>query len=303
MPDPTNATRPRHFIIAGMPRAGTTYLYHAFAAHPGAFVPYRKELRYFSTNYHRGPGWYERFFSGAATNLLRVDASPDYFMDPATPARIRAYSPSVRVVLAIRNPADWAVSLHRQLSTIERSVPAFDDFLRAAEYPDFGFSRDRTKPRLGFSIQSGFVRQQMAAFREALGPRLMLFDFASFERDPLDVMRAIESFLGLGAHFAPDNLPGGRINARTRMSNRWLSYIFSRDALVNAAGKVLPRKLLVACRLKVDRASVTQQIAGPSAVDASDFAAAREALTQDIAYVHDLFAESTCVFGDGQPFR
>jgi hypothetical protein len=299
-PDSGPALRTRHLVIAGMPRAGTTYLYHALAVHPSAFVPYRKELRFFSAHYHRGPGWYERFFAGASPDLLRVDASPDYFMDPAAAGRIAAYSPSIRVVIAVRDPAEWAVSLHRHLGTLEWGVPEFNDFLHAAEYPDFGLSRSGPNRPPAFSLQGGFVQRQLAAYREALGARLLLFDFAWFERDPLSVLRALESFLGLDTHFAPSNLPAGRINARTRETRRWFNYLASRDILVNAAGAVLPRKLVLALRLKADRASVARQRTAPSPEDGADLAAARLALAPDTAAVAALFARGPVVLGDGR---
>lgn len=301
----THLTSPgsRHFVIAGMPRAGTTFLYHAFATHPDAFVPYRKELRFFSANHHRGTGWYSRFFSRGAANLLRVDASPDYFMDRAAPARIREFSSDIKVVLAVRDPARWAVSLHRQLATFERVVPAFRDFLVEAEYPDFVFSWGKRTSKLKFSLQSGFVQSQLAAFRNALGPQLLLYDFAQFERDPVPMMQAIECFLGIRAFFSKDNLPAGRINSRSRKSNHWLSYLTSRDVLINAAGAIIPRKVLVAFRMKMDRTSILGH--RPTAfdnIDACDLALARKALATDVRYVNSLFAKSPLVLGNGRIF-
>ena len=42
------------FIVYGMPRTGTTYLYHALADHPQIYVPYRKESMFFSVNFDKG---------------------------------------------------------------------------------------------------------------------------------------------------------------------------------------------------------------------------------------------------------
>jgi hypothetical protein len=294
---------PRHGIIAGMPRAGTTYLYHAFATHPGAFVPYRKELRFFSSNYHRGTAWYTRFFAGTPADLLRVDASPDYFMDTSAPFRIRDFSPETKVVLGVREPAAWAVSLHRQLRTIEHNVPPFADFLAGAEYPDFAFFRKGRTPKLRFSLQSGFVQRQLRAFCDALGARLLLYDFAWFEHDPLAVMQALESFLGLTPFFSQETLPSGRINARARKSSRWLGYLTSRDTLIDTAGLIVPRRLLIALRMKVDRVSAAGDGPAQSAVDATDLGTARIALTPDLAYIKSLFATCPLVLGDGRPYR
>ena len=298
-----NTSRPRHSVIAGMPRAGTTYLYHAFATHPDAFVAYRKELRFFSVNYHRGAAWYSRFFSKAAANLICVDASPDYFMDSAASARIRNFSPEIKVVLAVRDPATWAVSLHRQLGTIESRVPKFSDFLDKGEYPDFSFSWLRRQPKIRFSLKNGFVQSQLTAFRDALGDRLLLYDFDWFERNPLAVLQGLEVFLGTKAYFSKGNLPGGRINARERKYSRWLSYISSRDVMINMAGSFLPRKWLIALRMKIDRGSISQRRLLPVARDVDDLILAQNSLAADIAYVKSLFSESPMVLGNGCPYR
>lgn len=291
----------RLFILAGMPRAGTTYAYHAFASHPEAFVPYRKELRFFSLHYDRGRAWYSRFFSQAPKNRLCVDISPDYFMDVAAPGRILGFSPDVKVALAVRDPADWAVSLHRQFGMLERNVPGFREFLIASKYPGFDFSWRRRQPELRFSLRDGFVQNQLTAFRDALGERLLLYDFALFERDRAAVLRTLESFLGMSPFFSAGNLPGGRINARGRRNIRWMSYLSSRDVLINMAGLLLPRQWLIGWRMKMDKP--TPEARGtPTASDTEDLALAHRVLASDTAFVKSLFSQSPLVLGNGRPY-
>lgn len=299
--NPTTGPR-RLFVLAGMPRAGTTYVYHAFAAHPEAFVPYRKELRFFSLNYDRGRNWYARFFSQAAPGLVCIDTSPDYFMDVAALTRLLDFSPEIKVALAVRDPAAWAVSLHRQFGTLESDVPKFREFLMAAKYPDFDFSWWRRKPELRFSLRNGFVQSQLTAFREAFGERLLLYDFALFERDPPTVLRALESFLGMSPFFSTGNLPGGRINARGRGSRRWISYLSSRDILINIAGLLLPRQWLIGWRMKMDQAAPESR-GKLTAGDTEDLTLAHSVLASDIAFVKSLFSESPLVLGNGCPYR
>jgi len=68
-------------IVLGMPRAGTTTLYHWLGQHLQIFTPWRKELAYFSRNFARGEAWYRRFYSGMADGTMGIDATPEYFMD------------------------------------------------------------------------------------------------------------------------------------------------------------------------------------------------------------------------------
>ena len=71
-------------IVLGMPRAGTTTLYHWLGQHSQVFTPWRKELANFSRNFGRGERWYRRFYSGIGDGKMGIDASPEYFMDPTS---------------------------------------------------------------------------------------------------------------------------------------------------------------------------------------------------------------------------
>jgi hypothetical protein len=47
----------RWFIIGGMARAGTKFLYNTLQKHSGLFLPYRKEINFFHYNFHKDPDW------------------------------------------------------------------------------------------------------------------------------------------------------------------------------------------------------------------------------------------------------
>ena len=63
-------TQPRIFIIAGMPRASTTFLYQRFQEHPAIYCPYRKETNFFSVTYGKGLDWYRGLYSGIAAGQV-----------------------------------------------------------------------------------------------------------------------------------------------------------------------------------------------------------------------------------------
>ena len=94
-------------IIAGMPRGGATSLYHILNRHPALFVPYRKETAYFSYNYYKGERWYRGLFREMPPACFGLDVSPQYFMDPRSIERVKAFAPDTKVILAIRDPVDW----------------------------------------------------------------------------------------------------------------------------------------------------------------------------------------------------
>jgi Sulfotransferase domain len=282
-------------IVAGMPRAGTTYLYHAFASHPGAFVPYRKELRYFGQQFNNGPSWYKGFFQGATNEQVCIDCSPDYFLVPEVPQRIRDMAPRARVILGIRDPATWALSLYQQILNIGEFAGSLDQFLNEMTYPSFGASTSFPAVHL----RKQFIRTQIDSFRTTLGDRLLLFDFDVLGRAPLETVCKIERFLELPAHFAESNLPKGRINAGNRRKSSWFSYLMSRDPVIRMAGATLPRPILVKLRLTIDRLN-SKTSAAEVRIDSPEFRQCAEALAGDRHYVRATFRESAVIDGTGR---
>nr|BFE71395.1 hypothetical protein GCM10020092_046960 [Actinoplanes digitatis] len=115
------------FLIAGVPKAGTTALHAALVRHPGLFLPTVKEPKFFLTDgpppRTGGPGdvqtyqehvWrrddYEALFAPAPAGTLRGEATPFYLYDHGAHDRIHALVPSAKLILLLRDPVDRAHS-------------------------------------------------------------------------------------------------------------------------------------------------------------------------------------------------
>jgi hypothetical protein len=115
------------FLIAGVPKAGTTALHAALVRHPQLFLPAVKEPKFFLSDgpppVAGGPGdaqtyqehlWrqadYEALFDRAPAGALRGEATPFYLYDLDSHDRIRALVPDVRLILLLRDPVDRAHS-------------------------------------------------------------------------------------------------------------------------------------------------------------------------------------------------
>ncbi|GAB2603291.1 hypothetical protein Aab01nite_48590 [Paractinoplanes abujensis] len=115
------------FLIAGVPKAGTTALHAALVGHPELFLPTVKEPKFFLSDgpppRHGGPGdvqtyqehvWrqadYEALFAPAPAGALLGEATPFYLHDLASHERIKALVPSARLILLLRDPVDRAHS-------------------------------------------------------------------------------------------------------------------------------------------------------------------------------------------------
>ncbi len=149
------------FLIAGVPKAGTTALHAALVRHPDLFLPSVKEPKFFLTDGRPpttgGPGdvqtyqehvWrreaYEALFDPAPPGAVTGEATPFYLYDPATHLRIRKLVPDVKLIVLLRDPVDrahsnwthlWAAGLEPEADflTACRAEPA----RRAAGWADF----------------------------------------------------------------------------------------------------------------------------------------------------------------------
>jgi hypothetical protein len=115
------------FLIAGVPKAGTTALHAALVRHPGLFLPSVKEPKFFLSDgpppASGGPGdvqtyqehvWrqadYEALFDPAPPGAVRGEATPFYLYDLAAHDRIAKLLPDARLIVLLRDPVDRAHS-------------------------------------------------------------------------------------------------------------------------------------------------------------------------------------------------
>jgi hypothetical protein len=115
------------FLVAGVPKAGTTALHAALSSHPGLYLSPIKEPKFFLTDgpppTKGGPGdaltyrehvWqrdaYEALFDAAPPGTLRGEATPLYLYDPAAMPRIQALIPDAKLIVVIRDPVERAHS-------------------------------------------------------------------------------------------------------------------------------------------------------------------------------------------------
>lgn len=124
--------RPR-FIGIGAQRAATTWVHDCLRAHPGLFLPEKKEVHYFDENYERGDDWYVSHFSNADSEQLIGEITPNYLDVPEACFRINKDLPEVKLFAILREPVSRAISSYQLLSHrfTDRS---FEEACRPGEY-------------------------------------------------------------------------------------------------------------------------------------------------------------------------
>lgn len=139
------------FLVAGVPKAGTTALHAALSGHPALYMSPIKEPKFFLTDgpppTRGGPGdvltyrehvWrredYEALFEAAPEGALRGEATPLYLYDPEALGRIRALIPGVKLIVILRDPVERAHSNWTHLWSA--GLEPVGDFVRACAEED-----------------------------------------------------------------------------------------------------------------------------------------------------------------------
>jgi len=282
-------------IVAGMPRAGTTTLYHLLDRHPACFVPFRKETAYFSYNHYKGADWFTGLYRERRTDVPLLDISPQYFADLRSIERIRALAPDARVILSVRDPVAWIVSLFFQINKFEHK-PSFAAFLD-------GYTIATPREPMHCALADGFVRRAIEAFRTAFGKNLLLYRFELFRDNPVRALQAIEHFAGIQPWFTDTTYAPVKVNATTQYHWRWLTWLLSRESVISAIDTLFPRPLIRRVRLAADSLTMPGgDRPGPTLAEA-DLQLAEARLGADRDWVNSLFADHPVLLGDGRPFE
>jgi hypothetical protein len=177
------------FLGLGAPKAGSTWLHHCLAAHPGVFVPPEKELHYFCHFYHHSLRWYAGHFD-AAGDRLRGEITPNY--SELTPDRIDVVAdllPEAGLLLMIRHPVDRAWS-HAQMNVArQRNRPV--DSVPVSEY----IAHARSAHSLDSGDYVGIVDRWTKRYP---AERLWVDSYDRMVSDPRALLTSLFDFLDVG---------------------------------------------------------------------------------------------------------
>ncbi|MFC1590910.1 sulfotransferase [Thermodesulfobacteriota bacterium] len=287
-------TAPRICVVAGMPRAGTTFLYHNLGRHPELFAPFRKETNYFLTNMGRGLDWYLGLYKEMLPHQIALDVSPSYFIDLATIERIKAYRGDTPVIMAVRDPAELAVSWYEQQLTHFYRFVSFEDFLRS-------WTARRGDGDVTIRLGEGHIRRALEAFCKGFGDNVLLYDYAAFKAAPLAILRSIERFLGLQPYFTEENFDNSVINAVNRKNFIPLAYLLSRETTIKFIEKGVPRRLTLLLRKLFDAMSTPSEPKHTTVHDPRRIELAADILKDDVRFVENMFKDKPVQLGSGRP--
>jgi len=282
-------------VIAGMPRAATTFLYHTLGKNPSVFVPARKELEFFSVNYDRGSRWYLNFFRDMAARQVGFDISPMYFMDARSPQRMLEFNPDLKVILILRNPVEFVVSLYKNRVAASTGNLQFESFLEKHTYQKDGNV-------LTLEFKNGTISRNIERFRQAFGDNLLLCDFRIIEEDPLPVLTAIERFVGIPRFFRHDNFENVRINASDQINLKFVNRLMHKKWFADLVTRLFPKRLIMFVRYKLQSYRPHRRQGIAPGADEQRSRLAESHLAADVEYVWNLFQNAGLMLGSGQPY-
>jgi len=193
------------FVYIGAPRAGSTWLAATLMEHQEVWVPYSKEIHFFSERmpytfehrYSKGIDYYRDYFKEAPKNTKLGELSPFYYYDLNAAHRIYKHFPNVRIIAMLRNPLDVLYSLYLLLRNRERRENTFEKEI--AKHPDL--------------IDLGFYHRHLTPYFDWF-PKENIFVgiYEDFFKDENQGCRELFKFLGIDEELKSQVL-GKRVNA------------------------------------------------------------------------------------------
>ncbi len=134
------------FAIVGAKRGGTTSLYNYLLEHPSVapLFPGRqriKGVRYFDSEFSRGPRWYRSHFPvelggrfiarPQVPHPVAGEASPYYLFHPLAAQRLAQEIPDMRIIISLRDPVERAYSHYKERVRHDAEPLSFEDALEA----------------------------------------------------------------------------------------------------------------------------------------------------------------------------
>jgi hypothetical protein len=225
----------RSVIVAGMPRAGSTWLYYNLKNHPQVAMPDFKETFFFGSNFKRGFDWYYSLYDENIGDKVAFDVSPNYYCDDKFFENISQFNVDHKVILILREPAEWLVSLYSQLKSFTPNMPSLEEYLEEIRI-DFDGGSYTINP--GVFDFSGVVNK----YTEIYKGRLLLINFDEIKNDPIRVLKEIETFSEIDGYFNEDTAYVKPVNVSIPKFNI-IAYLSTKHLLRKIAVNILPQSI------------------------------------------------------------
>jgi sulfotransferase family protein len=193
--------KPNLFIV-GAPKCGTTAWATYLGEHPDVFFSDPKEPGHFQTDFSgtlhvREEEQYRALFREARGAKVIAEGTPRYLFSAVAADNIKAFNPAAKILIFLRDQADYLPSLHnQQLFNGSEVIEDFETAWRLS--PKRVAPSSAREPRFLDYMAQGRFHEQVIRFIEAFGPeQVRVFHFDDWTADPRTIYDEILDFLGL----------------------------------------------------------------------------------------------------------
>ena len=209
-----------NLFVAGVPKAGTTSLFHYLALHPDVFPSTRKEPGFFHPfkikDMDANLDAYRKFFTGHSGQRYAIEATPGYFYGGKETANaISKYSPKSKVIIVLRNPVERVFSFYKY----KKSLGHIDGNLNFEGYID------ECKKQTGpieketydfWAMVGGKYAKLLSEWHEVFGERMKVCFFDDMVKDEPKFIEEICNWLDLDKKQIDDG--------KTKVQNKSMIY-------------------------------------------------------------------------------
>lgn len=200
------------FIVAGVQKGGTTFLYQEMLQHPEVRGSLTKEVHFFDENFDKGINWYSAMFPRSRSNakILRGEASPAYIFHPAAVRRIADTLTDTRLIVILRDPVQRAMSHYKHERRLGfESCTTFEEALALEDsrvVDEFEMLSNGSKAR-SFAVghfaytRRGLYAEQLKRATKLIGrERLLVLVSEEMFADPSGATSLALDFVGATPH-------------------------------------------------------------------------------------------------------
>lgn len=180
-------------LVIGIRKGGTRAVLNFLSRHPSVRVCPR-EVHFFDRqeNYIRGSDWYREQMPLSFSSQTTIEKTPAYFVTEDVPNRVFKMSPSIKLLVVVRDPTIRAISDYAQL--FEKS----NGTLRSFEQYITEDPQHRILRKTSSIVTTGIYVDHLNKWLEYFP--LEQIHFISGEmlvKNPVHEMQSVENFLGL----------------------------------------------------------------------------------------------------------
>lgn len=190
------------FIVIGVQKGGTTFLYHTLKQHDQIEMAIRKEVHFFDKFYSKGMSWYRAHFSVKKNNSKKIvgENTPGYIFKENVLDRVHKHLPNARFIVLLRNPVDRAFShYHMLMRRHPESGLTFEKYIDIASRKSYYELKEYNIQKKFLNVlERGLYAHQLEQwFSVYPRDRFYITESETLFNNPVEELMRIHEFLGV----------------------------------------------------------------------------------------------------------